>query len=64
MSAGSAFRCGTSRDCRQLAKGHATLARCEQLFARRGNSTVFIARLLPLARSIVSLPAGYCGVAL
>jgi membrane protein DedA with SNARE-associated domain len=38
------------------------VARCERVFARRGDSTVFIARLLPLARTFVSLPAGHVGV--
>ena len=45
-------------------RGRGGLARCEQLFARRGDRTVFIARLLPLARSFVSLPAGHFGVSL
>ena len=40
------------------------VSRCEQLFGRRGSSTVFIARLLPLARTFVSLPAGQVGVPL
>jgi membrane protein DedA with SNARE-associated domain len=43
-------------------KGRAVVARCERLFARRGQRTVFIARLLPLARTFVSLPAGHVGV--
>jgi membrane protein DedA with SNARE-associated domain len=43
-------------------EGRAVVARCERLFARRGQHTVFIARLLPLARSFVSLPAGHVGV--
>jgi membrane protein DedA with SNARE-associated domain len=34
------------------------------LLRRRGPSTVFIARLLPLARTFVSLPAGHVGVPL
>jgi membrane protein DedA with SNARE-associated domain len=42
----------------------AAVARCEQLFGRRGSSTVFIARLLPLARTFVSLPAGHADVPL
>jgi membrane protein DedA with SNARE-associated domain len=42
--------------------GGIAVARCERLFARRGQSTVFIARLLPLARTFVSLPAGQFGV--
>ncbi|HEX3561879.1 MAG TPA: DedA family protein [Solirubrobacterales bacterium] len=45
-------------------RGGAAVSRCEQLFARRGSSTVFIARLLPLARTFVSLPAGHVGVPL
>src|SRR5204863_3518866 len=45
-------------------RGGVGAARCEQLFARRGPSTVFIARLLPLARTFVSLPAGHVGVPL
>jgi membrane protein DedA with SNARE-associated domain len=34
----------------------------EALFARYGARAVFIGRLLPLARTFVSLPAGYVGV--
>jgi membrane protein DedA with SNARE-associated domain len=34
------------------------LARCDGLFERHGARAVFIARLLPLARTFVSLPAG------
>jgi membrane protein DedA with SNARE-associated domain len=45
-------------------RGGVAVARCEQLFGRRGLSTVFIARLLPLARTFVSLPAGHVGVPL
>jgi membrane protein DedA with SNARE-associated domain len=45
-------------------RGGVAVARCEQLFGRRGSSTVFIARLLPLARTFVSLPAGHVGVPL
>ena len=36
--------------------------RCEGLFARRGHSAVFLARLLPLARTFVSLPAGHARI--
>lgn len=43
-------------------RGGVAFARCERLFARRGQSTVFIARLLPLARTFVSLPAGHVRV--
>jgi membrane protein DedA with SNARE-associated domain len=35
-----------------------------RLFARQGASTVFIARLLPITRTFVSLPAGHVGVPL
>jgi membrane protein DedA with SNARE-associated domain len=45
-------------------RGGAAVARCERLFGHRGLSTVFIARLLPLARTFVSLPAGHVGVPL
>jgi membrane protein DedA with SNARE-associated domain len=38
------------------------LARCDRLFARYGDGAVFVARLLPLARSFVSWPAGRAGV--
>jgi membrane protein DedA with SNARE-associated domain len=41
-----------------------SLSRCEGLFAQHGNRAVFLARLMPLARTFVSLPAGYAGVAL
>jgi membrane protein DedA with SNARE-associated domain len=40
------------------------LSRCEGLFDRHGNRAVFLARLMPLARSFVSLPAGYAKVTL
>jgi len=45
-------------------RGGRAVARCERLFARRAESTVLIARLLPLARTFVSLPAGHVGVPL
>jgi membrane protein DedA with SNARE-associated domain len=45
-------------------RGGAAVARCERLFGRRGSSAVFVARLLPLARTFVSLPAGHVGVPL
>ncbi|MEA2317947.1 MAG: hypothetical protein QOD44_2136 [Solirubrobacteraceae bacterium] len=38
------------------------LARCDALFARHGDAAVFVGRLLPLARSFVSWPAGRTGV--
>lgn len=40
------------------------LAHCDELFERRGERAVFVARLLPLARSFVSLPAGRARVPL
>jgi membrane protein DedA with SNARE-associated domain len=40
------------------------LARCDALFARHGEAAVFVGRLLPLARSFVSWPAGRAGVPL
>lgn len=40
------------------------LFRCERLFARWGSRAVFVARLLPLARTFVSLPAGAARVPL
>lgn len=42
--------------------GRAGLARCDALFARYGSRAVFVARLLPLARTFVSLPAGHAGI--
>jgi membrane protein DedA with SNARE-associated domain len=38
------------------------LARCDRLFGRYGDLAVFVGRLLPLARSFVSWPAGRAGV--
>jgi membrane protein DedA with SNARE-associated domain len=40
------------------------LASCDRLFARHGSSAVFLARLMPLARTFISLPAGHAEVAL
>jgi membrane protein DedA with SNARE-associated domain len=42
----------------------AIVTRCEAIFDRHGDRAVFIARLLPLARTFVSLPAGHARVAL
>ena len=36
--------------------------RCDGLFARRGSWAVLLARLMPLARTFVSLPAGHARV--
>jgi membrane protein DedA with SNARE-associated domain len=44
--------------------GGVALERCDRLFARHGEAAVFIARLLPLARTFVSLPAGHARVPL
>jgi len=44
--------------------GQAIRRRCERLFSRHGRGAVFVARLMPLARSFVSLPAGHAGVPL
>jgi membrane protein DedA with SNARE-associated domain len=44
--------------------GGAVAARCERLLGSRGERTVFTARLLPLARTFVSLPAGHVGIPL
>lgn len=42
--------------------GGFAVRRCERLLARHGESTVFLARLLPLARTFVSLPAGHARI--
>jgi membrane protein DedA with SNARE-associated domain len=44
--------------------GAAAVRRTEQLFDSGGQRVVFTARLLPLARTFVSLPAGHVGVPL
>jgi membrane protein DedA with SNARE-associated domain len=44
--------------------GGAVVARCERLLERGGERTVFTARLLPLARTFISLPAGHVGIPL
>ncbi len=38
------------------------LASCDQLLARHGSRAVFLARLMPLARTFISLPAGHARV--
>jgi membrane protein DedA with SNARE-associated domain len=40
------------------------LRRCDAVFARHGDRAVFLARLMPLARTFVSLPAGHARVGL
>jgi membrane protein DedA with SNARE-associated domain len=42
--------------------GGAAVRRSERLLAGWGESTVFIARLLPLARTFVSVPAGHARI--
>lgn len=44
--------------------GPEKLAKADAWFARRGDSAVFIGRLLPVIRSFVSLPAGAMGMRL
>jgi membrane protein DedA with SNARE-associated domain len=53
-------RLGRGRDLGPRA-GRA-LSSCEHLFDRHGDRAVFVARLLPLARTFVSLPAGFARV--
>lgn len=56
-----AYWLGRRGGMRRLPRGSgAIVRRCEQLLERRG--AVFTARLLPLARTFVSLPAGHVGV--
>lgn len=38
------------------------LASCDRLLARHGSRAVFLARLMPLARTFISLPAGHARV--
>lgn len=40
------------------------LTRCDAVFVRHGTRAVLLARLMPLARTFVSLPAGHARVAL
>lgn len=55
-----AYRLGRGRLVDRLPA--TVLVRCERLFDRWGDNAVFVARLLPLARTFVSLPAGRAGV--
>jgi membrane protein DedA with SNARE-associated domain len=41
--------------------GPANMARAERWFARRGQWAVFLGRLIPVARSFISIPAGVLG---
>jgi membrane protein DedA with SNARE-associated domain len=42
--------------------GPSIARRCDEIFERFGDGAVFVGRLLPLARSFISLPAGHAGV--
>ena len=53
-----AYALGASRALNRLPLARHVLTRWEELIARHGIRAVFTARLLPLARSFVSLPAG------
>lgn len=53
-----AYALGASRALERLLFARRVLARWEALIARHGLRAVFTARLLPLARTFVSLPAG------
>jgi membrane protein DedA with SNARE-associated domain len=53
-----AYGLGASRIVERLPGTRGVLHRWEDLLDRYGLSAVFIARLLPLARTFVSLPAG------
>jgi membrane protein DedA with SNARE-associated domain len=53
-----AYALGASRLLTRVPGARVVLARWEGLFERHGTRAVFVARLLPLARTFVSLPAG------
>lgn len=53
-----AYALGASGLLRRAPVAQRILARWEPLLDRHGTRTVFVARLLPLARTFVSLPAG------
>jgi len=53
-----AYGLGASRTVGRAPALGAAIRRCEGLFDRHGSRAVFLARLLPLARTFVSLPAG------
>jgi membrane protein DedA with SNARE-associated domain len=48
----------------QRRSARSVLVRCDELFVRYGGWGVFLARLMPLARTFVSLPAGHARVRL
>ncbi len=45
-------------------RGGAVVQRCQAIFDRCGERAVFLSRLMPLARTFVSLPAGHAQVPL
>lgn len=53
-----AYALGASGLLARVPVARTALARSEELLERRGTTAVFTARLLPLARTFVSLPAG------
>jgi membrane protein DedA with SNARE-associated domain len=53
-----AYALGASRLLTRVPGARVVLERWEGLFERYGTRAVFVARLLPLARTFVSLPAG------
>ncbi len=53
-----AYALGASRLVEHVPVARPVLERWEQLLARYGSRAIFVARLLPLARTFVSLPAG------
>jgi membrane protein DedA with SNARE-associated domain len=53
-----AYALGASRVLTRVPGARVVLSRWEGLFERHGTRAVLIARLLPLARTFVSLPAG------
>jgi membrane protein DedA with SNARE-associated domain len=59
-----AYGLGATHALERLPFARAVLGRWEGLLERHGIRAVFIARLLPLARTFVSLPAGARGVRL
>lgn len=59
VGAGIAYAIGRAGLLRVRAVGSTgVMTRCRALIARRGNAAVFWGRLLPLARTFVSFPAG------
>ena len=52
------------RHGRWLAASPADIDRAEEWFARRGEQAVFLGRMVPAVRSVISAPAGITGMAL